>query len=336
VGSKNGKEIKMKKVVVTALIVSFLFVFVAADQEETVQKIYQLYGQKKYDEALKMAEKAMKEFGTSEKLQQIKYNILVKQKKHGEALAFIDEEIKKSGETEELISAKFKVLYRQGKLHEALKAALKKDKIAKSRSPWDCISIMHVHLRLGNKQDALDWLQEAVSRGFISYRVLAGKMYAPLSQEKRFYDIIETIKVAIGLGNPARNFTVPLLSGEAFDLSKQRGKVVLVDFWATWCDSCREEMPQLKDYYNEFKEKGFEIIGISLDSSEKKLKEYIRENNLAWKFSFSGNVWKDKTVLQYGVNSIPSYWLIDKNGILRSFGLKGEKLHRAIVLLLAE
>ncbi len=326
----------MKKVVIAALIVSFLFVFVTADQKETVQKIYQLYGEKKYDEALKMAEKAMKDFGTSKRLLQIKYNILLKMEKYDEALAFLDQEIQKSGETEELISAKYKLLYLQGKLHEALKAALKKDKIAKTKSPWDCMNIMHVHLRLGNKQEALDWLQEAVSRGFISYRILAGKMYESLTKEKRFYEIIETIKVAIGLGNPARNFTVQLLSGETFTLSQQREKVVLVDFWATWCDSCRKEMPQLKDYYNEFKAKGFEIIGISLDSSESKLKEYIKENNLEWKFSFSGNVWKDETVMHYGVNSIPSHWLIDKNGILRSFGLEGEQLRGAIALLLAE
>ena len=326
----------MKKIVMAALIVSFLFIFLTADQKGTYQKIYQLYGQKKYNEALKMAERAMKDFGTSKDLQQLKYNILVKLKKYDEALAFINEEIQKSGETEKLVSARFNVLYRQGKLHEALKAALEKDKIAKSKSPWDCMNIMHVHLRLGNKQEALDWLQESVTRGFISYRILAGKRYELISREKRFYEIIETIKVAIGLGNPARSFSVRLLSGETFALSQQRGKVVLVDFWATWCNSCREEIPQLKNYYKEFKIKGFEIIGISLDSSEEKLKEFIKKDSLDWKFSLSGKVWKDETVMRYGVNSIPSHWLIDKRGILRSFGLKGEELRKAIALLVAE
>ncbi len=95
-------------------------------------------------------------------------------------------------------------------------------------------------------------------------------------------------------------------------------------------------MPQLKDLYKEFKGKGFEIIGISLDSNEKKLNEYIEKNELEWIFSFSGKVWKDDTALRYGVNSIPSYWLIDKRGILRSFGLKGEDLRKAVALLLAE
>lgn len=127
-----------------------------------------------------------------------------------------------------------------------------------------------------------------------------------------------------------------LLNGDDFTLFKQKGKVVLLDFWATWCDSCREEMPELIKIYGEFKTKGFEIIGISLDSSEVKLKEYIKQNNLEWKMSCSGQIWNDPTVVRYGVNSIPSLWLIDKKGFLRSFDLKGEELRKAIIELLTE
>ena len=327
----------MKKIIIGTLIFSLVLPFLAADQEDAVLKsIYRLYGMKKYDEALEQVEKAVKASGISKELLQIKYNILVKQEKYDEAVAFIDREIKRSGETEKLVSAKFKVLFRQGKLKEALAAAVRKYEIAENKTPWDCINIMHVHLRMGNKQEALDWLQEAVSRGFISYRILADKKYSSLAKEKRLYEIIESIKVAIGLGNPARNFSVKLLSGEEFILLRQRGKVVLVDFWASWCDPCRREMPNLKEYYREFKDRGFEIIGISLDSDVQKLKEYIRANNLEWKIACSTKVWKDDTAVRYGVNSIPSTWLIDKKGFLRSFGLKGEELRRTVATLLAE
>ncbi|MDQ1273826.1 MAG: hypothetical protein QG591_2456, partial [Planctomycetota bacterium] len=253
-----------------------------------------------------------------------------------DALAFIDEEIKRSGETEELLAARFDLLFRWGKLPEALETARKKDNIAKSKSPWDAINIMHVCLRMGSKDDALDALQDAVSRGFISYRILSDKQYDLLAKEERFYEIIETIKVAVGLGNPARPFSVKLLNGDDFTLLKQRGKVVLLDFWATWCEPCREEMPELIKIYGEFKTKGFEIIGISLDSNEQKLKEYIIKNNLEWKMSCSGQVWNDPTVVRYRVNSIPSLWLIDKKGFLRSFDLKGEELRKTIITLLAE
>lgn len=328
----------MKKIMIVALLVLLAVPFLAADRkgEETLKAIYRLYGQKKYDEALPMIDKAMKDFGITQELLKLKYKILLNREKYDEALAFIDEEIKRSGETEALLAARFDLLFRWGKLKEALETARKKDNITKPKSPWDAINIMHVYMRMGSKQDALDALQEAVSRGFISYRILADKKYELLANEERFYEIIETIKVAVGLGNPARSFSLKLLNGDDFTLFKQRGKVVLLDFWATWCDSCREEMPDLIKLYGEFKTKGFEMIGISLDSNEEKLKAYITQNNLEWKMSYSGQVWNDPTVTRYGVNSLPSLWLIDKKGILRSVDLKDEPLRSAILELLAE
>jgi thiol-disulfide isomerase/thioredoxin len=310
--------------------------FLAGDRKETYRDIYRLFGQKKYDEALKRVEKAMKELGASGELKKLKYNILMNLKKYDEALAFVDAEIKASGETQELAGSRFKVLFRMDKPREALKAAMRKYELAKPKSPWDCMDIMHVHLRLGNKQESLDWLEEAVSRGFISYRILAGKKYGLLTKEKRFYQIIETIKIAVGLGYPAKKIKVKLLSGENFTLAGQRGKVVLIDFWATWCEPCLKEMPFLNELYKEFKDKGFEILAVSLDSNEKKLKEYIEKNKLEWKFVYTGKVWKDDVTARYGVNSLPSHWLIDKRGRLRSFDLKGKELKRTISLLLAE
>ncbi|MCP5107967.1 MAG: TlpA family protein disulfide reductase [bacterium] len=326
----------VKKIIIGVLIFSMAFVLVASEQEDLYREIVRLYGAKQYDETLKVVDTAIKKFGINQKLLQIKYNILVNQEKYPEALTLIAGEIKRTGETEKLVSAKYNLFFRWGKLDEALKTAKRKFEIAKNKSPWDCMNIMHVYLRMGNKSESLDWLQEAVSRGFIEYRLLKGKRYELLVKEKRFYEIIETIKAAVGLGNPARNFTVKLLSGEEYVLAQRKGKVVLVDFWATWCDSCREEMPHLKKLYQKYKDKDFEMLGISLDSNEQKLREYVKANNLGWKISFSGDMWKDATVVRYGVNSIPSLWLIDKKGTLRSFGLKGKKLHEAIDALLIE
>jgi thiol-disulfide isomerase/thioredoxin len=330
----------MRKLVALTLIVSFLLIHLGtagADtgKEKRIQKIYQLYGKKQYLEALQAVDDALKALGSSDQLLQLKYNILVKLKRYGEALAFIDGEIKKSGESEELLAAKYSLLLMQGNLVEALKAAKKKDKIAKSKSPWDSMNIMDVYLRMGNKNDALDWLQEAVARGFISYRLLQDNKYKLLAKEKRFYDIIETIKVSIGLGYPAKNFSIKLLSGEDFTLNSQRGKVVLIYFWAFWCEPCKQEMPHLDQLYREFKDKGLEIVGISLDSSKNKAEEYIQQFKLKWKHSCSGKVWKDETVNRYSVNSLPSLWVVDRKGILRSFDVKGEELRSVIDALLS-
>ena len=328
----------MRKTIIFILILCFIILNLeaGADRKEAYREIYRLYKQKEYAEALKAIEKAVKDFGRGYELTKLKYSILAKLKKYDEALEFIGKEIKRSGKTEELMAARYNVLLLQGKLQEALKAAMEKEKISKDKSPWDCMNIMHVYLRMGNKSDALDWLQEAVRRGFISYRILKERKYALLAKEKRLYDIIETIKMSIGLGYSAKNFSVSLVSGERFTLSDQRGKVILVDFWATWCEPCREDNRQLKEYYKEFKGKGFEIIAVSLDSSEKRLKEYIKENDLEWKHVYTGHVWKDPVAVRYGVNSLPSYWLIDKRGVLRSVDLKGEELRQAIAILLSE
>lgn len=330
----------MKKIIVLSVIVSFLLIHfgtAGADtgKKEWLQRIYRLYGENRYLEALHAVEQALKAMGSSSELLQLKYNILVKLKRYDEALAFINGQIKKSGESEELLAAKYNLLFMQGKLVEALKVAMKKDKLAKNKSPWDCMNIMHVHLRMGNKVDALDWLQEAVSRGFISYRLLQDKKYALLEKDKRFYRIIENIKVSIGLGYPARNFKVKLLGGEDFTLANQRGKVVLIYFWAYWCEPCKQEMPHLDKIYREFRDKGLEIVGISLDSSKKKAEEYIQQYKLHWKHSCSGKVWNDETVTRYGVNTLPSLWVVDRNGILRTFDVKGEELRKVIAALLS-
>ncbi len=338
----------MKKKVMTFFIVNVIFSFLSIHLDrqgrleaktapkEVYKQIYQLMGQGKDTEALQFTDKALKDYGSNEELLKLKYNILVGLKKYDEALVFIDKEIKISGESMELLSAKYNILIWLKRPDEALKVALKKYRAAGSKSPWDCMDIVHAYLKIKDKNNALDWLNEAVSKGFISYRLLDDKKYELLQKDNRFFDIVENIKSSIGLGYPAKNFTVKLLSGKTFSLADQRGKVVMIYFWATWCNPCRQEIPHLDQFFRQFKDKGFEIIGISLDTSLKKLEEYLGQIKLEWNFSCSEKGWSDDTVGRYGVNTVPSLWLVDKRGILRSFDVKGEELSQAIGYLSAE
>jgi|GEM_PF-1059079 len=303
---------------------------------ELYKKIYQLYSRKEFNEALETIEKAIDLTGMTHDLLQLKCNILVTLKKTDEALKFLDQQIKENGETEEILAIKYRILFTEGKWNEALATSLKKEKITKIKTPWDCINIMHVYIEMGIKKEALDWLQEAINRGFISYRMLEAQRYALLNTEKRFFDMIENIKRSIGLGLPAKDFSLRLLSGEPYSLSAQRGKVIFILFWATWCEPCKKDLPGIMQLYSGFKDKGFDIIAISLDSNEKRAKDYIEMNKIEWKNCYTGKVWTDPAVVKYGVNSIPSYWVIDKKGVLRSFGLVGDELKKVIETLLAE
>ena len=94
-------------------------------------------------------------------------------------------------------------------------------------------------------------------------------------------------------------------------------------------------MPNLKKIYTRYHD-GLEIIGISLDNSHEKLAAYIREESLPWKFSCSGKAWQDPDARNYGVNSIPSIWVIDRKGILRAFDVRGEELENLVAGLILE
>ena len=104
--------------------------------------------------------------------------------------------------------------------------------------------------------------------------------------------------------------------GTDIDLAKMRGKVVLVDFWATWCPPCRGEVPHVVAAYKKYHDKGFEIVGISLDQDEDALKTFTQQNEMTWPQYFDGQGWDNKISKDFGIQSIPTMWLIGKDGKL--------------------
>lgn len=124
-----------------------------------------------------------------------------------------------------------------------------------------------------------------------------------------------------------------LLSGEPFDWEKYKGKVVLVDFWATWCGPCRAETPHLKKVYEKYRDKGFEIVGISLDRSREPLEKYVADEKIAWATVFNNDK-PSPTVEYYGIFAIPTTVLVGKDGKVISLDARGRKLDAHLEKLL--
>jgi thiol-disulfide isomerase/thioredoxin len=126
------------------------------------------------------------------------------------------------------------------------------------------------------------------------------------------------------------------LDGREVDLAALRGKVVLLDFWATWCGPCIAELPNVKKAYAELHEHGFEIIGISLDHERdrQKFAALVAKEGLPWPQRFVGQGWEDPIAKEYTVMAIPAMFLLDQKGMLVSTNARGEKLEAEVRRLL--
>lgn len=133
-------------------------------------------------------------------------------------------------------------------------------------------------------------------------------------------------------GRPMR-LEGPLLDGKAFDPAVLAGKVVLVDFWATWCQPCLAELPTIQALYEKYHERGFEVLGVSLDESRQDVEGFMTERRIPWPTVFSGMGWQDPLADSYGIRMIPRLILIGRDGAVISIDAKGERLADAVAEL---
>ncbi len=135
-------------------------------------------------------------------------------------------------------------------------------------------------------------------------------------------------------GQPAAEIALPAVGGDTLLLSSLKGKVVVLDFWASWCGPCRNSNRVLTKLYPKYKNKGFEILGVSLDDEQAKWKTAITKDKITWLQVNDPGGWEAKTAMTWNISAIPTSFLIDKEGKLVAMDLRGKELEKALKYLI--
>jgi peroxiredoxin len=184
----------------------------------------------------------------------------------------------------------------------------------------------------------------AVDLEYLPARELAAEAYAKFGQvfaDSENEEIAQEARKMLGAARRLNIVGQPVtlkgttLDGKEFDLASLRGKVVLIDYWATWCGPCLEELPNLRRQYEAYKDRGFEIVGISIDEDRPALEEFVAEQKFPWTIIHDRErLGAHPSTIDYGIFKIPNMLLLDKEGKVVSTRAKGAELNRLLKELL--
>lgn len=207
-------------------------------------------------------------------------------------------------------------------LNESIAAFKKAIELSQDKMPKAHFNLGHALLKAGKEAEGIAEL----------------KIYVALEPESPNAEGARQV-----IGNPklagvrlATDFKVKSTEGKELSLKSLRGKVVLLDFWASWCGPCRMEMPAVKKVWQKYGGDKFVIVGINLDNNKAAFDSYVKSEGLTWPQYFDGQGWNNKVSQLYGVRSIPHTVLIDKDGAIRAIALRGNTLYNKIGDLVKE
>ena len=147
---------------------------------------------------------------------------------------------------------------------------------------------------------------------------------------------VRKIQQSLAVGTQFPDFNEKDIAGKPLSMTAFKGKVVLVDFWATWCIGCVLELPNVLKTYEKYHDKGFEVVGISLDDDQKKLQNFVKQRKIIWQQYCDGQAWDSKLAQRYAVTVLPTTYLLDSDGRIIGKDLRGGALEEAVAKALAQ
>lgn len=164
-----------------------------------------------------------------------------------------------------------------------------------------------------------------------SYTKEFREVYDTYEKQSKQQAEMQNTAASVGIGKEAPEIDLKDPNGKNIKLSSLRGKVVLLDFWASWCGPCRVEMPNVVAAYKKYKDKGFAVYSVSLDKEATAWKNSITALGMTWEHNVSDlKFWQSEAAQRYGVNGIPAAFLLDRNGIIVATNLRGAALDQKI------